>query len=453
MGIARTHDLTVGTPVKVLSLYAIPMLISMFFQQAYNLVDSWIAGNYIGDVALGAVGTCYPITVFLIAISSGLSLGTSIFCSQCYGAKKFDQVKSAISTSLIVYIPLALLISALGLMLASSIVTWLSVPPEAYRETVVYLRIYLIGFSFQFLYNIVNGVLTGLGNSKTPLIYLIISSVCNIILDWIFVAGLNMGVAGLALATIFSQLLSALLTLCTVLDVSKKMPSSGQRFSSDIMKTVVKLGVPSMIQHMLMSMGQISLQSIINGYGLVVMAGYSVAFRINGLVINSLMALSNALSGYIAQNKGAKEYGRIRSGIRASLIIAYAFSVCVILVLQLFGPEILGIFIEEADNTTDVIAAGMGFVRVVSPFYLLVCLKIVFDGALRGTGAITCFMFATMSDVVVRILCGQPFSNHWGLNGVWAVCPSAWLVGTGLSVGFYVWNTKKTSITTAKHPC
>ena len=453
MGIARTHDLTVGTPVKVLSLYAIPMLISMFFQQAYNLVDSWIAGNYIGDVALGAVGTCYPITVFLIAISSGLSLGTSIFCSQCYGAKKFDQVKSAISTSLIVYIPLALLISALGLMLASSIVTWLSVPPEAYRETVVYLRIYLIGFSFQFLYNIVNGVLTGLGNSKTPLIYLIISSVCNIILDWIFVAGLNMGVAGLALATIFSQLLSALLTLCTVLDVSKKMPSSGQRFSSDIMKTVVKLGVPSMIQHMLMSMGQISLQSIINGYGLVVMAGYSVAFRINGLVINSLMALSNALSGYIAQNKGAKEYGRIRSGIRASLIIAYAFSVCVILVLQLFGPEILGIFIEEADNTTDVIAAGMGFVRVVSPFYLLVCLKIVFDGALRGTGAITCFMFATMSDVVVRILCGQPFSNHWGLNGVWAVWPSAWLVGTGLSVGFYVWNTKKTSITTAKHPC
>ena len=453
MGIARTHDLTVGTPVKVLSLYAIPMLISMFFQQAYNLVDSWIAGNYIGDVALGAVGTCYPITVFLIAISSGLSLGTSIFCSQCYGAKKFDQVKSAISTSLIVYMPLALLISALGLMLASSIVTWLSVPPEAYRETVVYLRIYLIGFSFQFLYNIVNGVLTGLGNSKTPLIYLIISSVCNIILDWIFVAGLNMGVAGLALATIFSQLLSALLTLCTVLDVSKKMPSSGQRFSSDIMKTVVKLGVPSMIQHMLMSMGQISLQSIINGYGLVVMAGYSVAFRINGLVINSLMALSNALSGYIAQNKGAKEYGRIRSGIRASLIIAYAFSVCVILVLQLFGPEILGIFIEEADNTTDVIAAGMGFVRVVSPFYLLVCLKIVFDGALRGTGAITCFMFATMSDVVVRILCGQPFSNHWGLNGVWAVWPSAWLVGTGLSVGFYVWNTKKTSITTAKHPC
>ena len=443
MSIARTQDLTVGIPVKVLSLYAIPMLISMFFQQAYNLVDSWIAGNYIGDVALGAVGTCYPITVFLIAISSGLSLGTSIFCSQSYGAKKFDQVKSAISTSMIAYMPLALLISAIGLILSPSIVTWLSVPTEAYRETVVYLRIYLIGFSFQFLYNIVNGVLTGLGNSKTPLIYLIISSVCNIVLDWIFVAVLNAGVAGLALATIFSQLLSALLTLYTVIGVSKKMPSSGQRFSSDIMKTVVKLGVPSMIQHMLMSMGQISLQSIINGYGLVVMAGYSVAFRINGLVINSLMALSNALSGYIAQNKGAKEYGRIRSGIRASLIIAYVFSACVILVLQLFGPEILGIFIDEADNAADVIAAGMGFVRVVSPFYLLVCLKIVFDGALRGTGAMTCFMFATMSDVVVRILCGQPFSNHWGLNGVWAVWPTAWLVGTGLSVGLYMWNTKR----------
>jgi len=443
MSIAKTQDLTVGTPVKVISIYAIPMLISMFFQQAYNLVDSWIAGNYIGDVALGAVGTCYPITVFLIAISSGLSLGTSIFCSQSYGAKKFDHIKSAISSSIMVYIPLALLISFLGLIITPNIVTWLSVPTEAYRETVIYLRIYLLGFSFQFLYNIVNGVLTGLGNSKTPLIYLIVSSVCNIILDWLFVTVLNAGIAGLALATIISQLLSALLTLYTVIGISKDMPSSGRLFSGDIMKTVVKLGVPSMIQHMLMSLGQISLQSVINSYGLVVMAGYSIAFRINGLVMNSLIAISNALSGYIAQNKGAKEYGRIRSGLRASLVIAYIFSACIILVMQVFGPEILGFFIEDTDNAADVIAAGMGFVRVVSPFYLLVCLKIIFDGALRGTGAMIFFMFATMSDVAVRILCGQPFSDLWGLNGVWAVWPAAWLVGTGLSVGLYMWNEKK----------
>lgn len=155
------------------------------------------------------------------------------------------------------------------------------------------------------------------------------------------------------------------------------------------------------------------------------------------------MALSNALSGYIAQNKGAKEYGRILSGIRVSVIIAYLFSACVILILQFFGADILGFFIVDDVNTTDVIAAGIGFFRVVSPFYLLVCLKIVFDGALRGIGAMTCFMLATMSDVVVRILCGQLFSNLWGLNGVWAVWPTAWLVGTGLSVGLYLFFARK----------
>jgi len=439
----QIQDLTIGKPVKVLSIYAIPMLISMLFQQAYNLIDSWIAGNYIGEVALGAVGTCYPITVFLIAISSGLSLGTSIFCSQTYGAKNFPLVKTAISTSLLMYMPLAIVIGIVGWSLSSDIVTGLSVPMSAHDATVAYLKIYLCGFPFQFLYNIVNGVLTGLGNSRTPLIYLIISCICNIFLDWFFVVGLHMSIEGLALATVISQMLSAGLTCWTVSTISKKLADASKKFSFAVMKTVIKLGVPSMIQHMLISIGQISLQSVINGYGLSVMAGYSVAFRINGLVMNSYMALSNALSGYIAQNKGAEKYDRIRTGIGTTVKIAFLFSVCVILMLQIFGVEILGFFIEDSSNKKEVIAAGMHFIRVVTPFYLLVCVKSTFDGALRGIGAMTCFMLATMSDVVVRVLCGQPFSDLWGLNGVWAVWPVAWVVGTSLSVGFYIFSARR----------
>lgn len=441
MRISQTNDLTTGTPVRVLSIYAIPMLISMFFQQAYNLVDGWVAGNYIGKIALGAIGTCYPVTVFLIAISSGLSLGASIFCSQAYGAKKYADVKSAVSTSIIVYVPLAVVIGMIGAALSAQIVVWLDVPEEARQATIAYLRVYMAGFPFQFLYNLSNGVLTGLGNSKTPLIFLILSSVCNIALDYAFVAAMGFGVIGLALATILSQMLSAVLALGVVIKVGKQMQASALRFSKEIMKAVIKLGVPSMIQHMLMSLGQLSLQSVINGYGLVVMAGYSVAFRLNGLVINSLMALSNALSGFIAQNKGAGKEERIKQGIHASLFISYLFSACVVLILQIWGAELLGLFIRDAEDTSEVIAAGMGFVRVVSPFYLLVCLKIVFDGALRGVGAMTAFMVATMSDVVVRIFCGNPFSDRWGLNGVWAVWPTAWLVGTTLSVGMYCTRT------------
>jgi len=441
---SKTQDLTVGVPLKVLSIYAIPMLISMLFQQAYNLVDSWIAGNHIGAVALGAVGTCYPITVFLIAIASGLSLGTSIFCSQRYGAKEYGEVKTAIRTSLVAYMPLAILISIIGVIAAPVILIRLSVPLEAYDATLTYLRIYILGFSFQFLYNIVNGILTGLGNSRTPLIYLILSSICNILLDYVFVAGLGAGIAGLAWATILSQLFSAVLTAMTVASVYRKMTGLSRMFSGNIIREILKLGIPSMIQHLLMSLGQISMQNVINSYGVVVMAGYSVAFRINGLVINSLMALSNALSGFIAQNKGAGEYKRIQDGLKISLIIAYGFSAIIVVILLCFGQEILSVFMDHtAVHRLEVIKAGMGFIRVVAPFYLLVCLKIVFDGALRGIGAMNAFMFATMSDVAVRVFCGRSFSEQWGLTGVWAIWPTAWLLGTSLSVVLYIRNSRK----------
>lgn len=437
MKTAQTINLTEGRPVRVLSRYAVPMLISMFFQQAYNLVDGWIAGNSIGALALGAVGTCYPVTVFLIAIASGLSLGTSIFCSQAYGAREYGRVKTAVSSSLVAYLPLSLLLGAAGILLSPRIMSWLAVPPEARKATLAYLRLYMLGFPFQFLYNIANGTLTGLGNSRAPLVFLVVSSLWNILLDCLFVMVWHMGVVGLALATILSQLLAALLSLGAVLKIGKAWRGSVPRFSREIMGEVVKLGVPSMIQHMLMSLGQLAMQNVINGYGLIVMAGYSVAFRLNGLVINSLMALSNALSGFIAQNKGAQKPRRIREGLRASLLISYGFSTCVILALHLWGGPLLALFIRDGADTGQIIAAGMSFLRVVSPFYLLVCLKIVFDGALRGIGEMTAFMFATLSDVAVRICCGGLFSRHWGLNGVWAVWPAAWLVGTVLSVGLY----------------
>ena len=431
--IKNTSDLTAGEPLRVLTIYAVPMLISMFFQQAYNLVDGWIAGKLIGTEALGAVGVCYPITVLLIAIASGLSLGTSIFCSQAFGRKDYETVKICTATSTAAYIPLAVLISCAGIALSPAILGFLNVPDEMYFITNAFLRIYITGFPFMFLYNISNGVLTGMGNSRLPLLFLIASSICNIILDICFVAVLEWGIKGLAWATVISQMLSAMLASVSVVRITGQIKTSRSLFSNDILKSVLKLGVPSMIQHVFMSFGQLAIQGVINGYGTVVIAGYSVAFRINGLAMNTLMAVSNALSGFIAQNKGAEKNDRIKQGIKICLIIAYSFTTVVVAALLIYGREIIALFLGETADREAVIATGMSFFRIVSPFYFLVCLKIVSDGALRGLNAMKEFMLATVTDNIFRICFGGIFSALWGLNGVWTIWPAAWIIGTSFS--------------------
>ena len=449
MKLSLPTDLTKGRPLPAIMLYALPMLISMFFQQAYNLIDGWIAGRHIGSVALGSVGACYPVTVFFIAIASGLSLGASIFCSSEYGAKRYRQVRKAAATSLIAFIPLSLLLCAAGIGLTPYILRWLAVPEEALSATRDYLIIYLAGLPFLFLYNISNGILTGVGDSKTPLVFLIVSSSCNIVLDFAFVRILPWGIRGLAFATLTSQAIASFPALFAVKRVCRYMrPAepvfpSKELFSSALLRDILRLGIPSMLQHMFMSMGQLFLQSVINGYGTAVMAGYSVSFRMNGIVINSLMALSNALSGFIAQNMGAAKYKRVDQGVRISLGIAFLFSLLAVAVLLSGGKDILAFFVKDDTGRDAVLSAGLGFIRVVSPFYPLVCVKIISDGALRGIGAMTPFMAATMSDVVVRLLCGSCFSARWGICGVWAVWPLAWLVGTSMSVGFYLFFKRK----------
>lgn len=444
---ARPKDLTIGNPLTVLLAYSLPMFASMFFQQAYNLVDSWIAGNWVGAISLGAVGTCYPITVFCIAIASGLSMGTSIYCSQHFGAGASGEVRMGITTSLMVFLPFSVLLMIVGLFSCSGILSLFSVPAEAWLPTEQYLRIYLAGLPFLFLYNITTGILNGLGDSKTPLIFLIGSSLMNIILDLVLVILLPLGIRGLALATLLSQAAAAIATFVTVLRLIRQLEAETDvpRFSLPVLREILNLGIPSVIQHAFMSTGQMVLQNVINRYGIIVMAGYSVAFRINGLYVNSNMALSNALSGFIAQNKGAGNIGRIRQSYRLSVVITGIFSLLTVLLLLTCGRPILSFFVGDDPEKAEIVAAGMGFFRIVVPFYLMVFLKNVSDGALRGIGNMKSFMFATILDVLFRIFLGPIFSDRFGLNGVWWVWPAAWLVGTSISFGAWLRSIHKLS--------
>lgn len=445
--IARPKDLTIGNPLTVLLAYSLPMFASMFFQQAYNLVDSWIAGNWVGAISLGAVGTCYPITVFCIAIASGLSMGTSIYCSQHFGASASGKVRMGITTSLMVFLPFSVLLMIVGLFSCSGILSLFSVPAEAWLPTEQYLRIYLAGLPFLFLYNITTGILNGLGDSKTPLLFLIASSMMNIILDLVLVILFPLGISGLALATLLSQAAAAIATFVTVLRLSHQLETESDvpRFSLPVLREILNLGIPSVIQHAFMSTGQMVLQNVINRYGIIVMAGYSVAFRINGLYVNSNMALSNALSGFIAQNKGGGKIQRIRQSYRLSVIITGVFSLLTVLLLLTCGRPILAFFVGDDPEKAEIVAAGMGFFRIVVPFYLMVFLKNVSDGALRGIGNMKAFMFATILDVLFRIFLGPIFSDRFGLNGVWWVWPAAWLVGTSISFGAWLWSIHKLS--------
>ncbi|WP_125142636.1 MATE family efflux transporter [Clostridium transplantifaecale] len=429
----RPKDLTAGRPLPVLLSYSLPMFAGMFFQQAYNLADSWIAGNHIGSLSLGAVGTCYPVTVLYIAVASGLGIGTSIYCSQQFGSGGHQNVKDAVSTALLCFIPCSVFLMLLGLFACPHILTWLSVPEEALLPTRQYLFIYTAGLPFLFLYNISTGVLNGLGNSGTPLIFLIFSSFMNIILDLVLVLFIPLGISGLALATLLSQAASSLATLFAVKKLCRRLGGEEHSsFSLPILREILRLAVPSIVQHVFMSTGQLALQNIINGYGVITMTGYSIAFRINGLYVNSLMALSNALSGFIAQNKGAGKQGRIRQGYRLCLILGGCFTSAVVFLMLADGPAVLSFFVSPDPDKTEIIDAGMGFVRIVVPFYFLVCLKIVTDGALRGIGRMNAFMMSSISDVMVRLLLGDLFSRHWGINGVWWIWPAAWAVGTAV---------------------
>lgn len=439
----QAHDLTSGPVFPTLTLYALPMLASMLFQQAYNLADGWIAGTQIGSVALGAVSTCYPLTVFFIAIASGLSMGTSIYCSQQLGGQNIRGVKSAVTTSFLYLVPLSLAVLAAGELACPWALKLLDVPPEALDASLRYLRVYIAGMPFLFLYNLSTGILNGLGNSKTPLICLILSCLLNIVLDFAFILVLPWGVAGLALATLLAQLASSAAGVWAVSRLFQSLDGPPAKpFDCAALGAMLRLGIPSMVQHVFMSTGQMVMQTLVNSYGLAVMAGYSIAFRINGLVINSLMAVSNALSGYIAQNKGAGRYDRIHQGTVISVKISYVFSIFAVLLLLWQGERILALFLGDDPLREEIIRAGMGFIHVVCPFYLLVCLKTVYDGALRGLGAMLPFLCSTISDVVVRVLIGGSFSRQWGLTGVWAVWPTAWLVGTGISVASYYYFTK-----------
>ena len=444
-----TKDLTVGKTSSVLWKFTIPMFVSVVFQQLYNIADSVIAGKFAGEDALAAVGASYPITMIFMAIAVGSNIGCSVVIAQLFGAKDYRRMKTAVTTTLLTALALSILLTVGGVASTGGMLGLLNTPHNIMADGALYLKIYIGGFLFLFLYNVATGIFTALGDSRTPLYFLIGSSLGNIILDLIFVKEFHWGVAGVAWATFLAQGVACVLALFTIMKKLKGVGNSekAEWFSMEMLIRIGCVAVPSILQQSFISVGNLLVQGLINSFGSSVIAGYSAAIKLNTFCITCLTTVGNSMSNFTAQNMGAGLPKRVKSGFRSGIVMSIAVAALFFTGFFFFGKGFLLLFLNESSG--EALSAGTEFLKIVPPFYFVVALKLLADGVLRGAAAMKYFMITTFSDLILRVVFSFVFAGFWGTTGIWCSWPVGWIIGTILSCAYYVngkWNYLKETL-------
>ena len=432
-------DLTEGRVAPILIKFALPLLLSMVFQQLYNIADSLVAGKFISEEALAAVGNSYEITLIFIAFAFGCNMGTSILVSQFFGAKRYDDVRLAITTSYISTFVLVVVLTICGILGTDGLLSLINTPQEIFADSALYLDIYIYGLVFLFFYNLATGVFSALGDSRTPFVFLAISSTANIFMDILFVTAFSMGVDGVAWATFICQGVSCILANAVLVKRISSMTKSlekGRLFDSRMFFKFIYLAVPSILQQSFVSVGNILVQTIINSFGSAVIAGYSAAIKLNNLVITSTTTLANGVSSFTSQNIGAAKYERVVSGWRVGIAFTECMLIPIILLFTLGADLVLRIFLDDVSSLA--MATGRSFLLIVAPFYLVVAIKNISDAVLRGAGDMKPFMADTFIDLLLRVGLSWLFSSYWGTVGIWLSWPVGWSVATVISIFFYL---------------
>ena len=439
-------DLTVGKPETVLWKFCMPLFGSIIFQQLYNIADSFVAGKFIGENALAAVGESYGITMIFIAFAFGCNIGCSVIVSQLFGAKDYNRMKTAVYTTLIASAMLCIFLMLVGILSCSWLLNITNTPEEIFEDSKLYLDIYIWGFPFLLFYNVATGFFLALGDSKTPFIFLAISSTSNVAVDIWFVAVFHMGVAGVAWATFLCQGISCVLAVVVVFRRLSKIKTEGkiQVFSNELFRKFAVIAIPSILQQSFISVGNIIIQGVINGFGSSVMAGYSAAVKLNNLVITSFTTLGNGISNYTAQNLGAGIPKRVKSGFKAGVKMVWIICIPIVALYLVASNGLIEAFMDEPSEL--VLLSGVQFLKIVSPFYFVISVKLVADGILRGAGMMNQFMIATFTDLVLRVVLAILLSMQFGYIGIWLSWPIGWGIATVLSVWFYrngAWKEKE----------
>ena len=439
-------DLTKGDETRQLITFALPMLLGNIFQQFYNMVDSFVVGRFLGTTALAAVGVSFPIIFFMLALIMGVAMGSSVLISQYFGAKDPESLRKVISTSYIFLFIAGTIMTVIGVLSTPLILRLLAVPESIMPEASAYLRIIFAGMLATFGYNGVAAMLRGLGDSKTPLYLLIVSTLINVVLDLVFVVVFHWGVAGAAWATIIAQGVSFIGALI-VLDTRNpyvRLDGRNLKWDKAIFAQILRIGLPTGLQQTLVSMGMMVLTRIVNGFGPIAMAAYTAAVRIDSIASMPAMNLSQAVTTFTGQNMGAGKTERVRRGHLSAIAVSTAISLAMTLCVVLFGRQLMGIFTVDPA----VIAIGAEYLLIVGLFYTIFGIMFINNGVMRGAGDVFIPMISTLLALwVVRVPAALVFTRifHMGTNGIWWSIPAGWSVGFVFTSLYYRsgrWKTK-----------
>lgn len=397
-GRRKDVDMTQGNIFKHLFTFAVPLLIGNIFQQLYNMVDTWVVGNYVSDEAFSAVGTVGPITYLLIGFFLGFSSGASVVISQFYGAKRYDKVHDAVHTAIVMTLVLGLVFTVVGVLMVPLMLKLMNTPETVVPEATEYLTIYFAGIMGLLIYNIGSGILRAVGDSKRPFYFLLVSACTNIVLDLVFVLAFDMGVGGVAWATVIAQGLSAVLVLITLFRTSScvKLHFAHLRFYGDMLGKIVKLGIPAALQMAITSFSNVFVQSYINYFDKYAMGGWTAYSKIDQLILLPMQSLALASTTFVGQNLGIGNEQRARKGVRTALWMSMVSTVILMIPVMIFAEFAVGFFNSEPA----VVEFGTLFIRWLSPFYVLCCVNQIYAGALRGSGNTTAPMIIMLISFV-----------------------------------------------------
>lgn len=437
-------------PGKALFFFALPLILGNLFQQFYTTVDSIIVGQFVGEDALAAVGASYALTTVFIMIAIGGGIGASVITSQYLGAGRYGQMKTSASTALLSFLGLSILLSLFGLLGNRMILQALNTPENILSDAVLYLNIYFVGLPFLFMYNILASLFNSLGNSRTPLFLLIFSSLLNIVLDFVMVKSFGLGVAGVAIATVLAQGISAVISFCLLVRqlrayADEENPPKRARFDSSMLKNMVRVAIPSMLQQSIVSIGMLLVQSVVNGFGSSVLAGYTAGTRIESICIVPMIATGNAVSTFTAQNLGADRPERVKKGYLSGMGIVASFAVLICLILTFFHRSIMDAFLE-GDSGWQAFQTGSAYLSFIAFFFVFIGLKAITDGVLRGAGDVVVFTLANLANLSIRVSFAFGLAGIIGVQAVWMAVPLGWSANYVISLIRYLsgkWSKKR----------